>query len=188
MTAVWPENAFFTEIRLSAPSDVQLSCSIAYNGVKEEHCAFTQFDNDKQQWQLLFAPQCIGPHRLVIYARRQSDTQESFHPVAQFDLNVTNLQNPIQFPITYAKFQTDKCRIYEPLNGVLKKGAIVPIHCVIPGATDVDLQVDSNWVKVKGYEDSVLKTEITVGSRDVTIYAKYGQNTNYSGLVRYSVE
>jgi len=43
-------------------------------------------------------------------------------------------------------------------------------------------------VKVKGYEDPVLKTEITVGSKDVSIYAKYGQNTNYSGLVRYSVE
>jgi hypothetical protein len=82
----------------------------------------------------LFAPQRTGLHRFVIYAQRQSDTQTSLRSVAQFDLNVTKLRNPIKFPLIYTKFHTNKCRIYEPLNGVLKKGAIVPIHCVIPGA------------------------------------------------------
>ena len=67
-------------------------------------------------------------------------------------------------------------------------GAIIPIHCVIPGATDVDLQIGSNWVEAKGYEDPILKTEVMVDSKDVIIYAKYGQNTNYDGLFRYSVE
>jgi len=39
----------------------------------------------------------------------------------------------------------------------------------------------------KGYEDPILKTEVTVGSTDVIIYAKYEQNTIYDGLVRYFV-
>ncbi|CAF2067795.1 unnamed protein product [Rotaria magnacalcarata] len=187
-TAVWPDNASFAEIRISAPNDVALSCGIEFNGIKNENCALTQFDHDKQQWQLLFAPQRTGLHQLMIYGRRQSGANETSHSVAKFDLHVTRLRKPMKFPSIYGKFQTTKCRIYEPLEGTLKKGLIVPFHCVIPGATEVKLQVDSKWVGVKGYEDPILKTDITVGSKDVTVYVKYGQNTNYDGLIRYSVE
>lgn len=134
----------------------------------------------------MFAPQRTGAHKLVIYARRQSDIKTTYDCVAQFDLNVTKLEKAIKFPLTYTKFQTNICRIYEPFNGVLKKDAIVPIHCFIPGATTVDLHIDSKWLSIKkGYEDPILKTEVTVGSTDVIIYAKYEQNTSYDGLVRY---
>ncbi|CAF3768741.1 unnamed protein product [Rotaria socialis] len=187
-TAVWPNNASFAEIRISAPSDVELSCSIEFNGIKNENCALAQFDHDKHQWQLLFAPQCAGLHQLMIYGRRHSDSRTEFEAVAEFSLIVTKIRKPIIFPVTYTKFETTKCRIYEPLEGTLKKGAIIPFHCVIPGATEVDLQVDSKWVGVKGYEDPILKTGITVGSKDITVYARYGQNTNYDGLIRYSVK
>ncbi|CAF3433506.1 unnamed protein product [Rotaria socialis] len=124
----------------------------------------------------------------MIYGRRHSDSPTTFEAVAEFSLIVTKIRKPIIFPVTYTKFETTKCRIYEPLEGTLKKGAIVPFHCVIPGATEVKLQVDSQLVGVKGYEDPILKTDITVGSKDVTVYVKYGQNTNYDGLIRYSVE
>ncbi|CAF2067776.1 unnamed protein product [Rotaria magnacalcarata] len=187
-TAVWPENASFAEIRISAPSDVELSCGIEFNGITNENCALAQFDHDKQQWQLLFAPQCTGLHQLMIYGRRHSDSRKAFEAIAEFSLIVTKIRKPIIFPITYQKFATTKCRIYEPLKGTLKKGAIIPFHCVVPGATEVGLQVDSKWVGVKGYEDPILKTDLTVGSKDVTVYARYGQNTDYDGLIRYSVK
>jgi hypothetical protein len=186
--AVWPDNGSFSEIRISAPDDVHLGCSIGFNDKKESNCDLAQFDNNKQQWQLLFAPQRTGQHKLVVYAQRQSDTQTSSRSVVQFDLNVTKLRKAIQFPTTYTQFQTNKCRIYEPINGILKKGATVLIHCFIPGATEVRLQADSNWIETKGYKDPILKTEVTVGSNDVVIYAKYGQKTSYDGLVRYSVK
>ncbi len=81
-----------------------------------------------------------------------------------------------------------KGQIYEPLDGILKKGATVPIHCVIPGATDVNLIVDSKWLKSEGYTDPLLKRNVTVGTKDVAIYAKFGQNSSYDGLVKYSVQ
>jgi hypothetical protein len=90
--------------------------------------------------------------------------------------------------LIYTKFETNKCRIYEPLHGVLKKHAIVPIHCSIPEAKTVDLQVDSKWMKTKDYKDSILDTKIIVGSTDVTVCGKYGSNNNYDELIRYSVE
>jgi hypothetical protein len=187
-TAVWSNNASFAEIRISAPSDVELSCGIEFNGIKNQNCALAQFDHEKQQWQLLFAPQYAGLHQLLIYGRRHSASRTVFKAVAEFGLIVTKIRKPMIFPTTYTKFTATKCRVYEPLEGTLKKGAIVPFHCVIPSANDVDLQVDSEWVKAKGYNGQILKTDITVGSKDITVYARYGQNTNYDGLIRYSVK
>jgi hypothetical protein len=70
---------------------------------------------------------------------------------------------------------------------VLKKGTTIPIHCVIPGATDVGLTIDSNWIKANGYQNPIIKQNITVGSKEVTIYANYGQKSSYDGLVEYTV-
>ncbi|CAF4222808.1 unnamed protein product, partial [Adineta steineri] len=186
---IWPNNTSYSEIRMSAPDNVILSCALEYNGRKERDCTLKQFDHNKQQWQLLFAPQHTGHHKLTIFAKRQSDDAgTSSNSAVQFDLNVTKLQQKIKFPTLFEQFSTKKCQIYEPINGVLKSGTIVPIKCYIPGAKDIRLQVDSKWVETNEYEDPILKTEVTVGSKDVTIYAKYGQDTTYNGLIKYSVE
>ena len=186
--AVWPDNASFAEVRLTAPDDVRLSGAIEYDQTRIENGTLTQYDHEKRQWQLLFAPQRTGEHKLWIFAQRQSDKQSSQSAVAQLGLNVTKLRTPMTFPVTYQKFDTNKCRIREPLNGVLKRGAIVPLHCVIPGATAVQLQVDSKWIDQKGYVDPVLKMDVHVGSTDVNIYAKYGEGSSYDGLIKYSVQ
>ena len=74
------------------------------------------------------------------------------------------------------------------MSGVLKRDAIVPIHCVIPEATEVKLQVDSKWVDTESYEEPILQTKTKVGSTDIIVYAKYGSGKNYDGLIKYSVQ
>jgi len=94
----------------------------------------------------------------------------------------------MKFPLIYTQFQTKKRRIYTSMDGILKKGSVVPIHCVIPGTTDVDVQVDSNWLNSEGYKDPILQRQIMVGSKEVIIYAKYGEKSNYNGLAKYTVQ
>ncbi|UJR19899.1 hypothetical protein I4U23_023032 [Adineta vaga] len=79
-------------------------------------------------------------------------------------------------------------RIYEPINGILKKGTTIPIHCMIPDVTDVNLTIDSKWAKVEGYQNPDFKRTVTVGSKEITIYAKYEEDSNYQALVKYSVK
>ncbi len=55
---------------------------------------------------------------------------------------------------------------------MFKRDTTVPIHCIIPGAIDTDLSVDSNWINENGYQDPILKRNITVGSKEVIVYAK----------------
>jgi hypothetical protein len=187
-TIVWPENASYVEIRMRAPDDVHLSCNIQYNDIKVDNGTLAQFDSDNHNWQLLFAPQRTGLHVLFVFAKREKDADSTSHSVVKFHLNVTQLKQSIKFPLTYAQFQKNKCRIIEPIHGTLKSGSVVLIHCIIPGAKDVDVLTDSNFNKSGGYHDPIFKTRVTVGSKDVGVYAKYHQDTSYNGLFKYTVQ
>jgi hypothetical protein len=187
-SAVWLENASYAEILIQTPDDIQLSCRIEYNGVQIENGSLAQYNYEKQLWQLLFAPERTGLHELIVYAKRINDIESSSSAVVKFNLDVTTLRQPIKFPMIYTEFETTKCRIYTPLNGILKKGSIIPIHCIIPGAMSIQLTVDSKRLRSEGYEDPILRREIFVGSEEVTIYAKYDENPHYISLIKYSVE
>ena len=187
-TAVWSDKASYAEILIQAPNDIQLSCSIEYKNETIENGTLAQYDHDKNLWQLLFAPERTGQHELFIFARRIDDNNTSANSVVRFHLNVTNLRQPMKFPVIYTQFKTTKCRLYTPLDGRLKKGSVVTFHCLIPDATSVTLSVDSKTLQPEGYADSILQKQITVGSEEVIIYAKYGQNPHYTSLIKYSVE
>jgi hypothetical protein len=134
------------------------------------------------------ASERTAPHELIVYAKRTNDRKSSSKSVVKFNLDVTKLRRPMKFPMIYTQFQTKKCQIYTPMDGILKKDSVVPIHCVISGAKDVNLTIDSKWIKNQGYRDPILKRKITVGSKEVTIYAKCGEKTNYNGLIKYNVQ
>ena len=182
----WPEHASYVEVLIRASNDVELSCDIRFNGVITENGSLAQFDSKKMMWRLLFAPRCTGEHELFIFAKRNNEEKPG--SAIKFHLNATNLPRPLKLPMTYGKFQEKRCQIYEPLDGVLKKGAKVPIHYSIPGAADVKLKVDSTWLPTEGYQHPILKQDITVGSKEVAIFAKYGEGSNYDGLVHYTVQ
>lgn len=187
-SAIWSDNASFTEILVQAPSNIQLSCDIKYDNVRIENGSLAQFINEKRLWQLLFAPERTGQHDLIVYAKKINDMKSSWNAVVKFNLNVGKLQRPMKFPVIYSKFRTTKCQIYTPIDGTLKKDSIVPIHCVIPGAKSVNLTIDSQLMSYEGYKDPILQRQIRVGSKDVIVYAKYGQNSSFDGLIKYTVQ
>ncbi|CAF4584970.1 unnamed protein product, partial [Rotaria sp. Silwood2] len=128
------------------------------------------------------------PHELIVYAKRTNDRESFWKSVVKFNLDVTKLRRPMKFPMIYTQFQTKKCQIYTTMDGMLTKDSVVPIHCVISGAKDVNLTINSNWIKNEGYRDPILERKITVGSTEVTIYAKCGDNTSYDSLIEYTVQ
>ncbi|CAF1343855.1 unnamed protein product [Adineta ricciae] len=185
--AVWADGALYTEVLIQTPDDVQLTCAIQYNNVEIENGALAQYCREKNYWQLLFAPERTGQHKLAVYGKRIHDSESKLSLVIEFNLNVTKLQRSMKFPKTYTSFETNKCQIYTPMEGILKKNSIVPIHCVIPGAKDVIIIVDSKWLDKEGYTDPVLQKQITVGSNEVYICAKYDEGTSYERIIEYTV-
>jgi hypothetical protein len=110
-----------------------------------------------------------------------------FDLIVKFQLMVPQLYQSMIFPYISTEFSTNKCRLFELLNGVLRKGSIVLFHMMIPGATDISIKVDSQWSDDEHNDKSHIKKQVAVGSKDVTILAKFGQNTNYNALLQYSV-
>ncbi|CAF0925803.1 unnamed protein product [Rotaria sp. Silwood1] len=141
----------------------------------------------KKPWQLLFAPERTGQHELIVYTKKIKDNESSSNAVVKFNLDVGKLQRPMKSPVIYNKFKTEKCQIYTSIDEILKKGSIVSIHYVIPGAKSVNLTVDSQLLSNEGYKDLIRQGEIRVGSKDVVIYAKYGRNLSFDGLMKYTI-
>lgn len=187
-TVPWPEFASYAQICIRTPDDVRLMSCIERNGFRVENGSLTQFNREKQYWQLFFAPERMGEHKLLIFVHCSTPDGVISGIAAEFYLNVTQLRHAVKFPVIYSTFLMKKCRIHEPIDGVLKKNARVWIHCEIPNARQVDLTIDSKWIKTEGYQDSILKRQIIVGSKDVIIYAKYDENTIYNELIKYTVQ
>ena len=185
--AIWSENVPFSEVLIHAPKDVEVSGQIVFNSNQIQNGSLAQFDHERKLWQLLFAPERPGAHELIIFARKSTDSSTSSDAVIKFNLNVTKLQRPIKFPMTYTQFQTKKCQIYEPLDGTVRKGAMLPIYCIVPGAKDVTVAVDGQVQGKGGYSNPVFSREIKAGSSNVLICADFGQKTGYDGLIQYNV-
>ena len=94
----------------------------------------------------------------------------------------------MKFPLVYTQFQTKKCQIISPMDGVLKRGANVSIRCYIPDALDATVIVDSQPTDNTGFSNSILEKNIRVGSEEVMICGKFHKKSDYSGLVSYIVK
>jgi len=187
-TVPWPEYGSYAQVCIRTPDDVRLISCIERNGFRVENGSLTQFNSEKQHWQMFFAPERTGQHKLLIFAHCSTPDGTISGIAVELYLNVTQLRHSIKFPVTYTTFLTKRCRIYEPIDGVLKRNTTVGIHCEIPDAKQVDLTIDSKWIKAEGYQDSILKRQILVGSKEVIIYAKYDEHTVYSELIKYTVQ
>jgi hypothetical protein len=141
-SAIWPANASYAEVLIQALDDVTLSCAIKYDNVKIENGSLGQLDNDKKLWQPLFTSESTDPHELIVYAKQTNDSESFSEAVFKFNLDVTKLRRSMKFSMIYTHFQTKKCRIYTPMDGILKKGSVVSIDCVIPDAIDVTVAAD----------------------------------------------
>ncbi|CAF1179385.1 unnamed protein product [Rotaria sordida] len=183
------KNESYAEVLIQAPNDVQLICSI-----KNDHksTCLTQYDISRQVWQCLFAPYKIGFHTLIIYANRLLISNSLINVIELgVDISLKDFLRKKIFPITFEKFIEYKCQIFSPLDGILKYGTKVTIHCRIPNASYVRISLDGIWLEEMTLKHDIFKQQITVPQREIIIYAQFNNKnlTNiYYGLIRYLVE
>jgi hypothetical protein len=193
----WPSNnnTSYAEILVRSPNDVCISATMkdTVKGLNVEKGTLTNFDYETKLWQCLFAPSRAGvSFELTLFAK-QLNEQKS-HCVAQFDLRPIpkdNLKQCMTFPITYLPFNESKCYLFEPLNGVLQRASTVHFCCRIPGAREVNMTVDGNWIRGNGLKpdkNDVFESDIHVGLREVVVWIKFNnEGSSYEGLLKYTV-
>jgi hypothetical protein len=197
--ASFNSNLGLAEVLVQTPSDTVLTGDIKQTeSSKIKNGCLIQYDINRHQWQCLFAPQQGGFHTLTLFARREkhvikSKTDDSKYSCAiQFGLHVpSDVTKGKTFPLTYGLFTERKCQIFEPLDGVLKSGSKVTIHCRIPGAYCARLKLDGNWLPSDLIKDGIFKRQITVPKKEVKMYVQFSDKQNsssYDGVFCYSVK
>ncbi|CAF1083204.1 unnamed protein product [Rotaria sordida] len=149
----WPpdKNSPYCEILVRSPDDVYVSAKIADSVSSKtiENGDLINFNSQESLWQCLFAPSMnYSSYKLTLFAKRFNENQSNC--VAQFDfkqLPKSTLQNYMSFPLTYTPFGEAKCHLFEPLDGILKRGSKIKFRCRIPGAHVVSITVDGQWLK-----------------------------------------
>ncbi len=188
-------NTFYCEIQVRSPDNICVSATMkdTSNGKNVENGTLINFDHGKNLWQCLFAPSNTDvPFELTLFAKRSNEDES--HCATQFDLRPIprdGLKQCMTFPETYLTFNDTKCRLIEPLNGILQSGSTVHFRCQIPGAREVNMTVDGNWIKgdtLKPDENDMFDSDIQVGQKEVAVWVKFNDETSsYKGLLKYTV-
>lgn len=183
------KNESYAEVLVQAPNDVQLTCVIKTG---HKGSTLSQYDASRHVWQCLFAPHKSGSYTLLIYANRLS-LSNSFSNAVELGVEVSpnDFIRKRTLPRTFGKFIESKCQIFSPLDGALKRGTKANIHCRIPNGSHVKISIDDVWLEEMAVKDDIFKYQITVPEREIIIYAQFNNkksNSNYYGLIRYSVD
>jgi hypothetical protein len=186
---IFDRNKSLGEVLIQASNDIQLSCS---SKDENKSTSLTQYDGNRQIWQCLFAPYKSGFYTLIIFANRLS-ISNSLINVIELGIEVSSkdfIRKKI-LPITFGKFIEYKCQIFSPLDGILKCGMKVIIHCRIPNGSYGRISIDGIWLDEIIIKDEIFKQEIIVPERELIVYAQFSNKKSsniFYGLIRYLVE
>lgn len=188
LIAVDPSKAF-TEVLVQAPDDVQITSMIKD---APSTTSLTQFDAQRRLWQCVFSPDRPGFHTLLVFVHRPTFSSPEFVNAIELGMQIRSkdLLEKISFPFVFGKFVENRCQIVSPLNGILRRGTKVTIHCRIPNAVRVRLALDGEWLDEVPMETPKFKQKIRVPKHEVIVYARFPSKRLtdvYDGLIRYAV-
>lgn len=169
---------------ITAPDDILISCRTEFNQHIKERGSLAQFDPMRKIWFCLFSAIGVGKHLLTVFAKRINE--DIGHSAVQLYMNVPlSVGQQWVFPTIYGTFNKNKCYLYEPLHGELKRGSTVRFHLYIPGGMDVQLMIDERQIYIQGPEVDRI---ITVGENNVFINVKFDEQTDYIELIKYDIK
>ncbi|CAF2141344.1 unnamed protein product [Rotaria magnacalcarata] len=195
----WPsdKNSPYCEILVRSHDDLYVSGKItnSITGKTVENGSLVNFNSLESLWQCLFVPSnSHASYKLTLFAQHFNEKES--HCAVQFDLKQSHQsthQNYISLPITYSQFHEARCHLFEPLSGVLKRESKVLFRCRIPGAHEVSITIDGQWLESDSTfsmdENYLFQCEFQVGQKEVTVWVKFDKKqSSFKGLLRYSVQ
>ena len=174
------------EVLIQAPNDIQITCA---SKDENESTCLSQYDSHRQIWQCFFAPPRSGFYTLIIFANRLSKSS-SLVNVMELGVEIPpkDFHRQKHLPITFGEFSECKCQMISPLEGVVKRGKKMLVHCRIPQGYSGRISLDGVWLDDVMIKDGIFKQEIVVPQHEILLYAKKSSSNNYFALIRYSVE
>ncbi len=172
-------------VTISAPQDVLLTAKLTRSGRSTQSLAIAQReDDDYRIYAVLPEP---GDYVLQIYAKKADGTNE-YTIAADYLVKATEgAGKGVVFPEAFSAFSERNGRIYYPMAGRLKPGALYPFQIKAPGASEVAVIDGSDWVFLTK-KDDLFEGRITAGTGAMKVAAKYSGQKEYSVLLEYQAD
>lgn len=172
-------------IELNCPSNTLLTYNLEKdNTALTDTLGFIQRRDKTVTINVVFPS--TGNYTLLIYAKEEGDEGNYFFA---FDYTIDVLKAASEstgFPRAYTTFYKH-CYLFSPLEGTLEAGKTYNFKISAETAKDAALVIDEEWVFLDKKGDIFSKRITIPEGKEAGIYAKFPGQTNYSGLLTYTV-
>jgi hypothetical protein len=153
----------------------------------------TQYNHDTCLWECYHSPYTIGYHRLFIWVL-DSDSDDQWVTAVRFDVYIEQKIESFCYPITTNLFNTLRCQLIKPMNGILFKKSLPPdIIIRVPSVRNVQLQIDEQTlVRGKNLQNDIyiLKIPFFIPDhvKNFVLMGLCADDMFYSILITYKIE
>ena len=130
-----------------APNSIRLRMTVDHIEPNQNPgTCLTQYNHDTCLWECYHSPSTFGHHRLFIWVL-DTEHDRPWATAARFDTHVDEKNELVFYPITTNVFNTFRCQLIKPVNGILFKESF-PTDILIraPFIRDVQLQIDDQTI------------------------------------------
>jgi len=172
---------------IGAPPETFMMASLYRDGREmEEHYTFAQ--RCAQGFVILALFPSQGDYVLRVFARRGDATDGDYAWALDYAVRArSGEQGGAGFPEVYGSFLAHNCQLERPLSRALPAGKTAELALTVPNATDVVVVTGGSWKHLSA-QGSRFTGEAPVSPGDVVIFARFGGQSAYEGLLRYTGE
>lgn len=96
--------------------------------------------------------------------------------------------NKQEYPISFQEFFSKKCYLESPMQKNLKKNQLYSFNIHVPEATELLIKIGDKRVKMKKSGENFTKSIKMDQKGDLVVFAKFPNQTQYAGLLKYEVK
>lgn len=128
-----------------------------------------------------------GEFFLRIYAQNKEENENCYSMIIQYKINCkTPVKSYWNYPMIYSAYNSSKTIIYSPLKKELTKNTYHTFSLKVPGAKDVMIVLnDKEWIPLTRDDNNVFSGEVLITGETIKVYARFADESNFSGLAEY---
>jgi hypothetical protein len=184
-----------SKIIIRAPNHIRLRMTIDHLELNQNPgSCLTHYNHDTCLWECYHSPYTIGHHRLFIWALDSDSEDDQWATAVRFDVYVEEQIDTFYYPITTNIFNTIRCQLIRPMNGILLKESLPhDIIIRVPSVRAVQLQIDEQTlIKGKNLQNDIYRFKIPIHISDHTknfvVMGLCSNDMFYSILITYKIK
>ncbi|MFP3975330.1 MAG: transglutaminase domain-containing protein [Dehalococcoidia bacterium] len=173
-------------ITIEAPENVLLLASLLRDNDRlPQYYTFCQRKDSTYQIKAVFPGP--GEYTLSIFAKEKEVTG-ALPWALDYKVEVSRgIPKAHGFPETYSTFQESGAFLYSPMERNLQAGTMQDFKIEVPKALEVAVIINGQWHHLSK-SGELFEGQVKVGEGDVTVFAKFPNEENFWGLLRYICE